>query len=124
MKPAFFENPEQLQEKIDLYFESHEKHYIEGLVLFLGFSTRQSLYDYAKNPDFKHIIEYARTRVRLCYEKDLRASGIKPTGSIFALKCMGWQEQAPKEIDSDDETKESQSATNRLIEYLDSVAKK
>lgn len=124
MLPAFFETPEQLQEKVDMYFALHEKYYIEELVLFLGFSNRVSLFDYAKKPEFAHIIEQARTRVRLCYEKDLRASDIKPTGSIFALKCMGWQEQAPKANDDDNDAQKSQNATQRLVEYLDSVAKK
>lgn len=66
---------------------------ITGLALHLGFCDRQSLNDYEKNIEFSFIIKKARMRVENSYEKNLHND--KPSGSIFALKVMGWQEKNP-----------------------------
>jgi hypothetical protein len=65
---------------------------ITGLVLFLGFVSRQSLLDYAKRGDeFSDIVKRAKCRVEHGYEKALW--GDTPTGAIFALKQMGWSDK-------------------------------
>lgn len=68
---------------------------ITGLALYLGFASRQSLYDYEKRGEYSYIIKNARLRVEKGYE--LRLHGNNPTGSIFALKNMGWYDK--QEID-------------------------
>lgn len=73
-----------------------ERPMITGLVLFLGFVSRQSLTDYQDRPPrgnkgFSDVIKRARSRVEMAYEAAL--SGTTPTGSIFALKNMGWQDK-------------------------------
>lgn len=101
-RPPLFKNPEDLQNAIDAYFSTCEpgiNHMgertepldsvtITGLALYIGFESRQSLYDYEKNPEFSYIIKRAKLRVEVEYEKRLQSKN--PTGSIFALKNMGW----------------------------------
>lgn len=97
-RPPHFENAEELKKEVDNYFESIdgiEHPTVTGLALFLGFESRQSVYDYEKNGEFSYIIKRARLMVENGYEKDLRSE--KPTGAIFALKNMGWTDK--QEID-------------------------
>ena len=108
-RPPIFETPEEMQEAIDSYFEdppcrtaySKDGDKIEipcititGLALHLGFSSRQSLHDTEKRDGFSYTIRKARTRVENCYEMNLQTS--QPTGSIFALKQMGWNDTEEK----------------------------
>lgn len=95
-RPAKFDNPEDLQKKVDEYFdwakqENNGIKTITGLALFLGFESRQSIYDYEKDGTFSYIIKNARLRVEEGYEERLH-TGI-PTGAIFALKNMGWKDK-------------------------------
>lgn len=100
-RPSLFNSPEELQAKVDQYFESVRgidpntngnikklPITITGLALYLGFESRQSFYDYEKNELFSYIIKRARTMVEYAYE--LRLEDSKPTGAIFALKNLGW----------------------------------
>lgn len=117
-RPPKFESEEQLIQKIDEYFEyiKGEWHWkaanvdegekentkewdrmpepctITGLALFLGFESRQSIYDYAKNGQFSYIIKNAQFRVEHEYEKSANLAK-NPTFQIFALKNMGWKDQ-------------------------------
>lgn len=59
-----------------------------GLAYHLGFESRQSFYDYEKKIEFSYIIKKARLRIEQMYEQNLSFSNA--TGSIFALKNMGW----------------------------------
>jgi len=84
-----------LQKKCTEYFESaiklKEKITITGLALFLGFDSRQSLYDYKEKKAFSYIIKNAMLTVENSYES-------KGTNfDIFALKNMGWTDK--QEID-------------------------
>lgn len=85
-----FNNAEDLQAKVDAYFETADKLTITGLALHLGFCDRQSLYDYEEKEEFSCIIKKARLKVENGYEFNLH--GNAPTGSIFALKNMGWKD--------------------------------
>lgn len=104
-RPPMFATPEELQEKIDEYFELlyvdreekdtsiHDDNTptITGLTLFLGFSDRSSFYEYEEKPDFTHTIKRARSRVENWYEKCLLNNS--STGPIFALKNLGWRDK-------------------------------
>jgi len=109
-RPPLFESPEELQKAIDAYFEwckgdlsdvmstetnqwtrEPEPLTITGLALYLGFESRQSLYDYEKNSEYSYIVKRARLTVENGYEKRLLSD--KPVGSIFALKNMGWADR-------------------------------
>lgn len=64
---------------------------ITGLAYFLGFESRQSIYDYEKSGNFSYIVKSARLRVECEYEKRLNGNSV--AGPIFALKNMGWADR-------------------------------
>jgi hypothetical protein len=121
-RPPRFESVEDLQNKIDQYFEWVNGEYcqveeldpvtlniikwqkcvrpaepitITGLVLYLGFCSRQSMFDYQDHPDkpeFSDAIKRARLKVEAAYEKNLHGCAV--AGSIFALKNMHWKDRS------------------------------
>lgn len=121
-RPRAYETPEELQIAADGYFEhikgakvkevdstgtiterwerAPEPATITGLALFLGFESRQSVYDYAKDGAYSYIVKNAQLRVECEYEK--RLTGQYPTGSIFALKNMGWKDKHETELTGKD----------------------
>lgn len=124
-RPPKFDDPGTLQAKVDEYFVwvqgeketvtvneqpvEQWKRYpchttITGLALFLGFESRQSIYDYEKDGTFSYIIKNARLRVEEQYEQ--RLHGSTPTGAIFALKNMGWKDKTETELSGGLEVKQ------------------
>jgi len=121
-RPPIYSNPEDLQKKVDEYFEylkgeSHieqrqfkdedgtinifdetvwdrppEHATITGLIIYIGFDSRSTFYEYKDKVEFSHIIKIASLKVEHEYEKAIRADKI-PTGAIFALKNMGWSDR-------------------------------
>lgn len=106
-RPPIYDTPEELQEKIDLYFREGVKQKtvvigkapnnyevqipvptITGLCIFLGFESRQSFYDYEKREGFSYTIKKARLFIENEYEEMLAVGNT--TGAIFALKNFGW----------------------------------
>jgi hypothetical protein len=107
-RPPIFETPEQLEDLIQAYFdENEEKVTITGLAYYLGFESRQSIYDYKEKPEFTYILKRATLWIESQYE--LKLSGNAVTGSIFALKNMGWKDKQ--------ETEHSGSIDTRPIQY-------
>jgi hypothetical protein len=94
-RPLKFETPEELESAIQAYFDEMSKTNgiitISGLAYFLGFVSRQSIYDYKERDAFSYILKRATLFVESCYESKL--SGTTPTGAIFALKNMGWKDK-------------------------------
>lgn len=74
---------------------------ITGLALFLGFASRQSLYDYLKKEEFAYSIKRALLIVENSYEKGLRSNNC--TGVIFALKNMKWYDSSKLDVTTDGE---------------------
>lgn len=64
---------------------------ITGLVLFCGFESRQSFYDYEKREEFSYTIKRARLLIEKEYEEQLQAGNV--AGAIFALKNFGWTDK-------------------------------
>ena len=99
-RPPMFETPEQLEIKIqeffDLQCENEEPLTISGLAFYLGFISRQSMYDYKEKEEFTYILKKATLFIEHQYESNL--SGTTPTGSIFALKNMGWKDKTETEL--------------------------
>lgn len=87
-RPRHFQDAEELQKRVDEYFDQAEKVTLTGLALFLGFESRQSVYDYEKDGRFSYTIKKARLKVENYYEEHLLSD--KATGAIFALKNFGW----------------------------------
>jgi len=94
-RPLKFETPEQLEAAIQAYFDEIKDTNgivtISGLAYYLGFESRQSIYDYKEREEFSYILKRATFFVESCYEQKL--SGTTPTGAIFALKNMGWRDK-------------------------------
>ena len=105
-RPPVFKSPRVLKQKINGYFNNSlpaeiideetgnvsikypRPITITGLCLYLGFESRQSFYAYEKKEEFSYIIKRARMVIESIYEEGLHYK--TPTGSIFALKNMGW----------------------------------
>lgn len=111
-KPAKFSSPEEIGKKIDLYFEKCPDvrvitssltgketivpcPTITGLALFLGFCSRQSMFDYESKPEYSYTIKKARIRIERIYESMLHSQSC--TGAIFALKNFGWRDKTEVE---------------------------
>lgn len=98
-RPLNFKTVEELQEKIDNYFnscdEESEPITITGLALALG-TSRETLCEYEERDEFVDTIKTAKLRVQHAYEKRLvrRGNG----GDIFALKNFGWKDKS--EVDN------------------------
>ncbi len=94
-KQQLVESPEELERRVDGYFEQCKKDEtpptFTGLLLHTGLKTKQRLSDYGQREEFAEVVEYARARMQEVYEQNLH--GPNPTGSIFALKNMGWSDR-------------------------------
>lgn len=112
-RPRKFKTTKELEDAINKYFESAKPRYEEingiltyihnhptmtGLALALGFESRQSLYDYGKNPKYSYIIKKAQLMIENSYELELTNPDKKPTGPIFVLKNMGWSDKQDIQI--------------------------
>jgi len=81
-QPPMYATVEELQNKVQEYFNSvkpkvtpakeegeedeikyEEPVTVSGLAYFLGFESRQSLYDYEKRSEFSYIVKRARLRI-------------------------------------------------------------
>ena len=62
-----------------------------GLALFLGFCSRQSIYDYKENQEYSYVLKRATLAVENSYETNGTAF------DIFALKNMGWKDKTEVE---------------------------
>ena len=98
-RPRVFENPDDLFQGCKEYFdycnESNKKATITGLALYLGFESRQSIYDYKEKDEFSYIIKRACLAVENSYEM----SGT--TFDMFCLKNMGWKDKTEMDISGD-----------------------
>lgn len=95
-RPAVYTSPGELEAAVQEYFAQDGKKTVTGLAYHLGFESRQSLYDYEQKGEFSYIIKRAKLKVEIMYEEAL--AGTTPTGSIFALKNMGWKDKTEMEI--------------------------
>ena len=95
-RPPLFDTPEEFDQTCHNYIndclENGEIITVTGLALYLGFESRQSLYDYEKRDGFSYITKRWKLRIENEYEKLMLVSR-NPTGPIFALKQMGWSDK-------------------------------
>ena len=119
-RAPFYKSVKELESKIDSYFsDCPDKRMVKvrdpeggeymdyvscptitGLSLFLGFCSRQSMYDYEENPNYTYTIKKARTFIEREYESMLHNG--QCTGAIFALKNMGWNDKTQTELTGKD----------------------
>jgi len=99
-RPRIYNTAEEMELKINEYFnwciDNKMEIAVNGLVLFLGFSHKSSLYEYHENEEFTDLIKKARTAVEMSYELDLRT--FKFGGAVFALKNMGWTDVTTQNV--------------------------
>lgn len=91
-RPLKFGSPEELQIRIDDYFNTVPiaEWTITGLAIHLD-TYRQTLLNYEAKDDFVDTIKKAKQRVENSYELDLKKHG--RTGTIFALKNFDWKDK-------------------------------
>ena len=113
--PPMYATPEELQQAISDYFDhgysirkiivggKGKEEAVEvpivsitGLVLFCGFESRQSFYDYEKREGFSYTIKRARMFLENEYEEAVRSGN--PAGPIFLLKNFGWSDKQEIEV--------------------------
>jgi len=102
MKRLYTEdNIDELNTNIEAYFElcenadknKKEHPCFSGLAYSLGFSSRQSLHEYAKRDDATSLpIKRAMLKIEWSYEIALHSQSC--TGAIFALKNRGWTDKS------------------------------
>lgn len=97
-RPPMISSPEEMQEKIDQYFKECDKkkrpYTVPGLALALGFSTRQSLLDYAEKDEFVDTIKKAKLKIEAQRNDALIKGSGSPAGMIFDLKNnFGWKDK-------------------------------
>ena len=68
---------------------------IASLVFHLGFNSREEFDALEKKGRYSAILKRARLQVEAAYEKRLLQPS--PSGAMFALKNMGWNEKADSE---------------------------
>lgn len=99
-QPPIYKNAKDIEDKINQYFESllnedkdtyEIRPTITGIALYMGFASRQSLYDYAKKEEYSYIISRAKLVVEMSYEEMLLSKA--SSGAIFALKNMDWKDK-------------------------------
>lgn len=104
-RPPIFKSVDEIEPKINDYFESlldeDKNQYVSrptitGLAMYLGFCSRQSLYDYVEKEDYSYIIKRAQSIVAMSYEEMLLSKSA--TGAIFALKNMGWKDKVEQDV--------------------------
>ena len=100
--PAFYDSVDKFLNRTVEYFESFisdeekglnpvlgRKPTTTGLALWLGFASRQSLYDYKEKKEFSDIIKKALLFIEMSYEEQLDSKNAG--GAIFALTNMKWR---------------------------------
>ena len=98
-RPPKFKTVKELEKKLKSYFEScDEKPTVSGLAHYLGFLSRQSIYDFQvkKSPEFAYTIKSAILQIEQKHELGLYNQS--NAGHIFWLKNRGWTDQ--QSIDS------------------------
>ena len=116
-RPPKYTNVEEIEKKIVEYFEQSKNSSgkyqptIEGLTLYLGFSTRKSLMDYGeRNEEFLNVINKGKQFIKMCYEKNLYS--FTWAGAQFALRNLGKE-------DWKDEITENSNQTITKVEIIE-----
>lgn len=96
-RPLKFKTVEELQTKIDAYFNDtpKEEWTITGLAIALD-TFRSVLCDYEEKDEFSNAVKKAKQRVENGYEIDLKRAG--RSGTIFALKNFDWKDKQETDI--------------------------
>ncbi|MCD8740393.1 DNA-packaging protein [Mucilaginibacter roseus] len=97
--PIKFNSSSAFQQRVDAYFDqfnNHDKVTVNktevptfcGLLLYLGFNSREEFIVYEQSGRFNQAAKRARLQIEAEYEKRLHLSS--STGAVFALRTLGW----------------------------------
>jgi hypothetical protein len=106
-RPPKFQTNEEFEAVAEAYFlacedpDKPEVPTVNGLCMALDI-CRDTLWEYAKKPDFSDAVKRARTRLEAAWEK--RLAGNACTGAIFWLKNQGWSDRAELTLGGDVKT--------------------
>ena len=97
MARPFKYTPEQLEKKIDEYFQKKEREGREDKLVFCSIRDLanylkidlQTFYNYDSRPGYSDITKRARERIIAVWEQQLFYPGRNTTGAIFYLKNFG-----------------------------------
>mgnify|MGYP003386204484 CR=1 FL=1 len=92
-RPLKFQDPAEMQAKIDAYFVKCDVEEIPYTITGLAYALdtwRSVLCDYEERPELQSLMQLAKLRVENFAEKRLYTG--QPTGPIFALKNFGWSD--------------------------------
>lgn len=119
-RPFTFKSPEELQKKINAYWEYCEENErprtYTGLAYYLGV-TRQTLFNYNKRDKFTPILDRAKARIEMDLDERLQTMGNSTAGIIFSLKNnYGWTDKT--EINSYNTTESTNTNRNYNFNHL------
>jgi len=100
-RPPSFQTPDEFTAKADAYFASiatDKVPTVNGLCLALDI-CRDTLWEYAKKPEFSDAVKRARTRLEMAWEERLTCPNV--AGAIFWLKNQGWSDKTEQTITAD-----------------------
>ena len=94
-RPRRYERPEEMEAIIDAYFQDCEDNNkpltLSGLVLALGFSSRQSLLNYSKrSEDYWTLYARAKLRAEAYWERLLFKRSTFRAARFVLTCCFGW----------------------------------
>lgn len=120
-RPPMFNSPDDMQIKIDEYFTLTDKkeYAITGLARYLGFESRQSLFDYEQKDGFSYPIKRAKLLIEEQLEIDCKNKQ-NPTGTIFIMKNFGWSDK--QEIEQTVTNTTPQTLEIKVIKNQDNLA--
>lgn len=97
-----YDSPEKFKEKFEEYCdhcdasEGKERPTMSGAAWYMGFASRQSMYDYEKKEGFSHVVNRVKLFIERHYEQQV-AQGRGDGAVVFMLKNFGWSDK--QEID-------------------------
>lgn len=99
-RPPIIETPEEFTQRAEDYFalcaSKEQRPTVNGLCLALGFSSRQSLHNYAQRPEFMDAVKAAQLRLEAEWEQGLAGNSV--AGTIFWLKNHGWTDRTEQMV--------------------------
>lgn len=94
MPAAIYKTCEELEEKVNEYFENtpFDEWTLSGLIVYLKVCSK-TFYNYKNSEKYSDIIELAHAKVAWSYEMSFRQKG--RVADIFAMKNMhGWRDHS------------------------------
>ena len=122
-QPRLFNSPEDIQPLIEDYFkqcDTNKRPYtVAGLAHHIGFSSRQSLFDYEKFPEFADTLKRAKFRIEAQRNEQLIAGQGNVVGMIFDLKNnFDWKDSKELQVSGQIEHKMDPDQIEERIQYL------